>query len=1667
MDNSLLNSLNEMVTLQRQQLQKMNDLTMQQAEQLNMQKQQNLAGGNFNRNMQFSGSIPYQAYAPQYMPPMLDPAGNIRPQAQQFQSYAKGLSGKGSNYGFIDTFMPNENVSYEMNRAMTQDFAGRSANAAIAGMGTVASAAATAGMYGLGLVPGLVGGAVAGPLVGAYFNNALEQAQVQSAYSKYLQRESYRFINPTESNNRRGYGGFSLNESQQMADFLRTVNNSFHITDTDMSRLLSSYTESGMLREVKDMETFRDKIKELTKSVKVGATVLNETYESISSLMAEMKKMGINSGNYTDIMNLGKVVGTNLGISGSEATRFVLGTAGGLTQGTGLSNTMYTGRVADTLILANHMYESLENQPVLDAKGSAALNFINNNGGVTGVSSMINQMQDAMLDKYKYVAAGFYNYNSSNNTWEFDQDEFNRTMSDAASGKADLNNLHDRGIVKLNNAGSLASLDWQNNAHLYLGNELNQLQISRFTNALARANSIAMGADPNNLDVGLSNMMPNLSADQRALYASYLGEANGQGEKILLQQDNIAAYQNLMATAKMGTPTLWGDIKYGFKSIGDELGAWGADVSNAFSNLYQNINDSLYGKQFTDLNFSTDTAWTVDGIHKKKNEFYDAIIGTQDALKTLKGAGYDISDSTINMFDVPDSMSKTYSYMRKVFENGEEVYGKKDYDMIKDIAGDNGLSETIVGALLKFSDRPEAKKLFGANEDIIEQIAKSNPSVYDPNASIEDKLKMASDAIEKLVGLYGGNEDLAMKAFFGGQQNVDDQLRAKGYDIDKLRKYGNQDVLGGVNSNDIVINNTNYHEYQNNVRGGYNPEDHGVDWKVEGNPLADGALWYEDDYDYTEGSKLNGKYYDMIHSTAEQIGISPNLLASMIRTESGGDPSALGRFGDSGLTQVMPYMGWRKEYFGRTIDVGNGETYVIGSDVAGMAANEDPNAKWSEALRQELKNPYVAAYIGADLMKKALNNSTTDDTENPFLAYAFYNGGSGYTDFLREASGLKGWDYNKLTADDIKTLSYEFAGKINGHGLSVKNILEKGDNNTRFRDDYLLGLIDPTSIIKKDVENQAKIENDKVYRDAFNNAIKSQDSIDKAFDIMGEGSLGSSVLDFSDVKDIFNQYGTARRKMSNVLAAPRTGAGNGIIGNSIISKMNDYEKEVLKNNSLNEIYLTKDMEDKIILQFLQANGSDIGGVDELNAASRTKGLVYAEDWYNKQYEDIQNFILGKKSNWKNLNIGDKMQISQEMLLLDSSNLGEHSGGKLSLESFQNLVGEDFLLAFSPEERETMSKINKKGVYSEDNKAAKDTELYKNTLKWLSGGSSVDTAGFLAKTDLVGFLNMTPKELSAGTEAITKDVSKEIVESESNINSWIRTLEDMKGEILPGLSAGDTEKMLAALQDSDASKLRGLRGKAANSAGGEGMAAELDKLVQDVVAKNAGYSSINQAESANKAVQEAILMGGDLAKVTDALSTLYGYNRFEDRKFKGKVGYDDISDSDKMQNMTSGEVLKNVERVTENIISDLAEKIKANPEKFAQIWSQFYDPELTNAYIGKSNLFTVAEDGSFQFKGKGGTVDYQAVAEQLIAVITAEQGFSDEDKAAQKNASNGIEDASKKLSDSADTLLTATDKFYDAVTRVDTKADNLELQIQQMNNNPLSRIITGFRIGGNP
>lgn len=144
-------------------------------------------------------------------------------------------------------------------------------------------------------ITGLGGAAMAAalPMAGMAAVSHIGGQMIEGAqYTQQVQRSlsnNFRFLNNQSAT---GFG-FSREQSKDIADTLRQMGSKDIMSSpSEMLKLMEQGTQSGMFRAVQDAKTFKEKFKEMTKSLKEIAKTFNTTMEGAMPFLTEARRMG-------------------------------------------------------------------------------------------------------------------------------------------------------------------------------------------------------------------------------------------------------------------------------------------------------------------------------------------------------------------------------------------------------------------------------------------------------------------------------------------------------------------------------------------------------------------------------------------------------------------------------------------------------------------------------------------------------------------------------------------------------------------------------------------------------------------------------------------------------------------------------------------------------------------------------------------------------------------------------------------------------------------------------------------------------------------------------------------------------------------------------------------------------------------------------------------------------------------------------------------------------------------------------------------------------------------------------------------------------------------------------------------------------------------------------
>lgn len=762
---------------------------------------------NMSNNVQFNTPAMYANRAPVFQPITAPNYTYTNPfpvgpaelslthgMGQGFITNSASLFGADGKFGFLGRANPGTGYSMMSRDLIAMDHSGRIGQAVNSGIGALGSMGATIGASALiGGLPGLIAGMGIGAGVGLWTEKASEEINKNTALKKYLYKNSSRFIDPYESNNDRGISGFSRKEAGDAANFVRTMNDEFYMKDEETMMLLQKYTEGGLLKDSKDLDTFKDKMKSLTKTVKEGALMLNETYDSIADLMAEMRKAGIDQKEFKDLLANGSVLGSLTGENGKDLIQNILNFAQNLNAGTGNSNSATIDRVEHSTVYLNKYYEELKakSESELTHLEKSNKDMIMNLGGVTEANKFLVATMEKMAESESMTTPALYyfDYNSTTKDFDFNKEKLKKYKSGEITYRQAYEEAQRKLQAYTDEGNGEALIKWQNNASNYIKRNLRGEDLSDALFA-----SIQMLAqDPSMKAQGF---------DARSIMGSYFGVKDGDVQNLLsgfweneaknpglMKQFYIqSAWQQETSSALAKAPSFTELVSSGFEKFTDWATSGLTWLNEGIGNLMVGTWDKITGVDRRiptrfDKEFSTKSdleSVSFENVLAETKNTNDILATGFASLSKLSEKGYGIDSGLMGFLeDKFNSSDKIVDYSRDIISDWNEVAQdlKENKDTITDQAKKASLSETIVAALHKYnSSKPDDEKIDVSKT--VETLGKDN---FD----------------------YGGNTALALASTFSNKDSIDIELKRLGYNVDALRSAGAQEVFKNIKLDDL------------------------------------------------------------------------------------------------------------------------------------------------------------------------------------------------------------------------------------------------------------------------------------------------------------------------------------------------------------------------------------------------------------------------------------------------------------------------------------------------------------------------------------------------------------------------------------------------------------------------------------------------------------------------------------------------------------------------------------------------------------------------------------------------------------------------------------------------------------------------------------------------
>lgn len=1387
-DNSLRDAMQQLINIQYQQMQVLNSISQKQS-------------ANINLGSTSMYSMPNTTFAP--------PAATQNPSVQQFNQFTNTLGSNGTNYGFFDIATgPGSSTSRQTQTLATMDYGSRVGQAVTAGAGVAAS-----GIFDfvaspfLGTATSIGASLGVGAVAGLYSDAAIKEIKKQSAYEKYLYKNSYRFIDSTESTNERGVAGFSVGQSKDAASFLRNFSDQNYMKDQEMMQVVQKFTEGGLLKDVGDLKSFKEKMATLTKNVKAGAIMLNETYDSIADLLSSLKKLGIDQKNFNNLLGMGTVLGGLSGENASDVVRNLANFASNTNSGTGYSNQNLINRTTDTQIYLSSMFNNLETSTSKTPVEQFNYNLIKNLGGASQASQYLQSTMDQMATNKNFSdsALYFFDYNKTTKSFDFNNENYknfvngNLTKSqvtDIAASK--LQGYADQGL-------NTAILNWQDQAPAYIKNSLTGGQMSKFVDSVINSYS----NDPSIKEANMSqkdilSLLGVKDSNAQNLLTSFLDyrKTMGDGYSSKIQLQGYWNAQNANVQTEM--PTLGELISSkwsGFKK-------WATQpLVNMSDSITENIlkwTDSYYNYQdkiplkYDSYNLRSNLkSASVTDVVNEINKNNDLIASGYSSLSELQKKGYTINsglmDSVAKKFGSAD---KEVLYSRDIISDWNQVSsdlrGKKDE--ITSLAKNTDLSETIVAALMKYDTRNAGTKI--TKDDI--------------NTLVQ---KMGQENFQ-----YGGNSELALASALTDRSTVDNALGKLGYNVSGLRSVGAQDTLMNVKIDDLNIGD--------DIK------------KAVKDALSENIVASSDSSGWTKyGATKTNK--DLIEKASSEYGVDKNTLAAMFVTEN-----------ESGNAKLIS-----KDKYGRPVAYGIGQVTLGAANDFGKGVKSLTTGKTFTGSANELIDDVgLNAAISTKEFKTALDKSGG----NALVAYGMYNAGiAGMSDILK-ASGYsesqwgglsydkvmgaiastKGTDFETYKAikrfneklDEFKVSTTSNNGSVD---VTTQQVIKDAEGNT----------IEKSAAerlqeqVKKGIDNgstnsivQTQIDFLKSSKSA---SLVSQKGIDELYGKLQtsmDTNMGEyGIATYADTKKYIDMLKSAVEsgKYDSVESAVNSNQKILSARNSALKKIKrgstaDGASEVTTN--LEELekmvvaYQNKsgmDSDFDTLRRFGEAYGVNIADYNGDATAYNNRLLDLTDSFYSANKKGIQDFINGKDTEdakrWKNTDLVQKATTFESLKQIEKAR--GISNGITTLvdgDTSKILTGEEI------EQSKYLTTDSKGNIYYDASRNTGDTASLDTIVAWATNGGKKKTTSALLEQ--AKKLNISGLSSDSGFDEITNILKQQqmkvVEENNKNVQKSRQVIYELTqgdsksyGDI--GLTSSQQKELGESLQKGDLSMLKSM------------------------------------------------------------------------------------------------------------------------------------------------------------------------------------------------------------------------------------------------------------------
>lgn len=252
---------------------------------------------------------------------------------------------------------------------------------ALATAGT--TAAGLSGLLASGIVPSLAVGAGVTAVAAYAGKEMVGGAKEVLNYQDILRRDGYKALNAFETTNEFGGIGFSLDDRQDLAGYMRDLAMDEYLSDDDMSTILQGSLDNKLLKSTTDVKSFKEKFTSLVTTVKEVAVMMDQSLEEVTAFLGEMERLGISSDKYSQVAAYAKTGASMLGMDANQYSQLLIQQTEQIAQGTGMDTVTIAEGIANNTYIAEGISEVSEGQDGLLKQ------YIKNNGGSAQVAGQL------------------------------------------------------------------------------------------------------------------------------------------------------------------------------------------------------------------------------------------------------------------------------------------------------------------------------------------------------------------------------------------------------------------------------------------------------------------------------------------------------------------------------------------------------------------------------------------------------------------------------------------------------------------------------------------------------------------------------------------------------------------------------------------------------------------------------------------------------------------------------------------------------------------------------------------------------------------------------------------------------------------------------------------------------------------------------------------------------------------------------------------------------------------------------------------------------------------------------------------------------------------------------------------------------------------------------